>query len=302
VTALDPRRLDPVASLNRAQLDGREARGQLSAPGLTALATAAGLRPTGPIRSYLDGCLASGSAAAVAVAEAYGTRLGRLLAGLRAGDRSLKPEWDESWWARWTGTSTVWLGGGLCGGRFGGLVAAHAAALVGPGCRVAIAPADLPLLGAAYAAGRDGLVLDFGHTLVKRAVASWSGNAPVLRRLPAVPAPPEDTPGPPLAEAVAGIVAEAWVDAGRPPGPVVAAMAAYVKDGQPVRVPLGTYTRLADVSPDVPGWLAARLHDLLGTDLRIDLLHDGTAAALAVPPDPHAVVILLGSSIAVGFP
>jgi len=31
-------------------------------------------------------------------------------------------------------------------------------------------------------------------------------------------------------------------------------------------------------------------------------VHDGTAAAQAVPPDPHAAVVLLGTSIGVGFP
>jgi hypothetical protein len=198
----------------------------------------------------------------------------------------------------------VWLGGGLCAGVFGAVVAERAAALVGPGCRVEVAPdpTDLPLVGAARLAARaDGaaLVLDFGHTLVKRAVAEYEdGQLVSLRRLGPAPAAAEDTPGGPLADAVAATVAEAWADAGRPAGPVVAAMAAYVKDGQPIRVPLGTYTRLADV----PGRLDARLRDLLGTELPLVLVHDGTAAAQAVPPDPHAAVVLLGTSIAVGFP
>ncbi len=305
---LEPCRLDPVASLNRARLGGRDARGQLSAPALAALAEAAGLRPDGPVRSYLDRCLADGVPAALAVAGEFGSRLGRLLAGLRAGDRTLKPEWDGTWWDRWTRTTTVWLGGGLCAGAFGALVADRAAALAGAGGRVVVAPdpADLPLVGAAHLAARpDGpaLVLDFGHTLVKRAVAGYAGGRlATLRRLVPAPAPAEDTPGGPLAEAVAAIVAAAWDDADRPPGAVVASMAAYVKDGQPVRVPLGTYTRLADVSPDVPGWLARRLRDLIGAELPVSLVHDGTAAAQAVPPDPHAAVILLGSSIAVGYP
>jgi len=301
---LEPCRLDPVASLNRARLGGREARGLLSAPALRELAVAAGLRPDGPLRSYLDRRLTDGVAAAVEVATEFGSRLGRLLAALRAGDRSVKPEWDASWWDRWTGTTTVWLGGGLCAGAFGTLVAERAAALVGPGCRVVVAPdpADLPLVGAAQLAARSAgpaLVLDLGHTLVKRAVASYEdGRLASLRRLAPVPAPAEDTEGGPLADAVAAIVAAAWTDAGRPPGPAVASMAAYVKDGRPVRVPLGTYTRLADV----PGRLPGRLRALVGADLSLVLVHDGTAAAQAVPPDPHAVVVLLGSSIGVGYP
>jgi hypothetical protein len=31
-------------------------------------------------------------------------------------------------------------------------------------------------------------------------------------------------------------------------------------------------------------------------------VHDGTAAAQAVPPDQHAAVVLLGTSIGVGYP
>jgi hypothetical protein len=302
MVALDPCRLDPVASINRAVLGGRPARELLSAPALARLAADAGLRPDGPVRSYLDRRLAAGDPAAAAVAAEFGRRLGTLLAALRAGERAVRPEWeDASWWDRWAAATTVWLGGGLSGGPFGALVAGRAGALVGPGCRLAVPPdpADLPLLGAARAARpADGpaVVLDFGHTWVKRAVARWDGAG--LHRLGTVSAPPEDAAGPEVAESVAATVAAARAAGGDPGGPVVAAMAAYVKDGQPVRVPLGTYTRLADV----PGRLPTRLRDLLGTDLPLVLVHDGTAAAQAVPADPHAAVVLLGTSIGVGFP
>ena len=76
---LDPCRLDPAASLNRARLDGRDARGLLSAPALRGLAEAAGLRPDGPLRSYLDRCLADGVPAAVEVAAEFGTRMRGLM-------------------------------------------------------------------------------------------------------------------------------------------------------------------------------------------------------------------------------
>jgi hypothetical protein len=146
-------------------------------------------------------------------------------------------------------------------------------------------------------------VLDFGHTLVKRAVAGYDGGELTsLRRLPAVPAPSAAAAGEALAESIVDILAGAWAEAGSPDGPVVAAMAAYVRDGQPVRTPLGTYTRLADVSDDVPGWLSARLSARVGAGMRVMLVHDGTAAAHALPPDPHAVVVLLGTSLGVGFP
>ncbi len=290
MAALDPCRLDPLASINRVRLDGREARELLSVPGLRALARSRGLEPVGPLRSFLDA-----DPGGTAVAAEFGARLGRLLVLLRSGQRSARPEWDPSWWARWTAVETVWLGGGLAGGPFGRQVAARAAELAG--CRVEVAPdaADLPLVGAARRPGPAGdprLVLDFGHTLVKRAVRSGGG----LRTLAPVPAPPADAAGPEVAGSVATTLAAALAEAGRPPGPVVAAMAAYVVDGQPVRTPLGTYARLADVTPDVPGWLAERV------GVPVVLVHDGTAAAAALPPDPRSVVVLLGTSLGVGFP
>jgi hypothetical protein len=300
---LEPCRLSPVASINRAVLDGRAARDVLGAPALAALAAAAGLHPVGPVRSYLDRRLADGDPVAAAVAGEFGRRLGTLLAALRAGERAVRPEWEHrSWWDRWAAATTIWLGGGLAGGPFGALVADRAAELVGPGCRVTVAPdpADLPLLGAARTSRRTSgpaLVLDFGHSWVKRAVAGWDGGELTgLRRLESVPAPAEDAAGPEVAASVVRTVTDARTEAGHPAGPVVAAMAAYVLDGRPVRTPLGTYARLADVDADVPGWLAAR------AGVPVTLLHDGTAAAHAVPPDPRSIVVLLGTSLGVGFP
>ncbi|HST65331.1 MAG TPA: hypothetical protein VLM05_09100, partial [Mycobacteriales bacterium] len=233
--ALEPGRLSPLASINRAVLDGRAARDVLGAPGLVALAAAAGLHPDGPVRSYLDRRLAAGDPAAERVAAGYGARLGTLLAALRSGDRAVRPEWEHpSWWQRWAAATTIRLGGGLAGGPFGALVAARAAQSAG--CRVVVepAPADLPLRGAARISRRrhgPAVVLDFGHTWVKRAIADWDGlTLTGLRRLDPVPAPPEDAAGPAVAAAVAGTLAAARAEAGDPPGPVVAAMAAYVID------------------------------------------------------------------------
>lgn len=303
MVVLEPCRLSPLASINRAVLGGRSARDLLAAPALAVLAAEAGLRPAGPIRSFLDRRLADGDPAAAAVAAEFGRRLGTLLAALRAGERAVRPEWEHpSWWDRWAAATTVRLGGGLAGGPFGALVAARAGALTGPGCRVTVEPdpAGLPLLGAARTSRRrsgPALVLDFGHSWVKRAVAGWDGGTLTgLRRLEPVPAPAGDAAGPEVAASVAATLTAARAEAGDPPGPVVAAMAAYVLDGQPVRTPLGTYARLADVSADVPGWLAAR------AGVPVTLLHDGTAAAHAVPPDPRSVVVLLGSTLGVGFP
>jgi len=316
--ALEPCRLAPVASINRVRLGGTSARDLLSAAALAELASAAGLRPDGPVRSFLDGCLGDPDPwvrrVAAEVADRFAERLGLLLATLRSGDRTARPEWDDSYWERWAATSTVWLGGGLAAGPFGALVAERAAGSAG--CRVVVAPGaeDLPLVGAARAAGGaagsaggaagtaggaagSALTLDFGHSWVKRAVADYDGGQLVsLRLLAPVPAPEAAAAGVALAEQVADTVAEAWAEAGGPGPLVIAAMAAYVRDGQPVRTQLGTYTRLAEVSDDVPGWLSTR------AGVRVVLVHDGTAAAHALPADPHSVVVLLGTTLGVGYP
>ena len=128
---------------------------------------------------------------------------------------------------------------------------------------------------------------------MKRAV----GRGGVLdQRLPSVPAPADDAAGPDVAAEVLAVLRSSHEEAGRLAEPVVCAMATYEVDGQPVRTPLGTYARLADVTDDVPAWLGERL----GSE--VVLVHDGTAAAQAVPPDPDAVVVLLGTSLGVGYP
>ena len=76
---LDPCRLDPAASLTGPGWTGRTRAACSPRPRLHRLAVTAGLRPDGPLRSYLDRCLADGVPAAVEVATEFGTRLGRLL-------------------------------------------------------------------------------------------------------------------------------------------------------------------------------------------------------------------------------
>jgi hypothetical protein len=296
VASLDPCRLDPVASINRVRLGPDEARHLLSARALHALAVECGLRPDGPVRAYLDAVAAEAATAPAfaAVVQRFASRLTELLTVLRSRLRSARPEWDDTWWDRWAGVTTVWLGGGLAGGAFGAALAERCTI---EGGRVEVAPdaAELPLVGAAALgrrSGRPALVLDFGHTSVKRAVVDRDS----LRRLPPLLAPADDLPGAMVADRMVDVLRTSHDEAGRPAGPVVCAVASYTDGGQPVRTPLGTYARLADVSQDVQSWLGERL----GTAVVLE--HDGTAAARAVPADPRAVVVLLGTSLGVGFP
>ena len=154
------------------------------------------------------------------------------------------------------------------------------------------------------------VVVDLGHTWVKRAVAvhDRGGVLISLDRLPSVPAPPNpaDTGSvTALAESVADIVAGTWAGGarrGRLAPVVVASMAAYVHDGQPVPAQPGTYAALRAVSPNLARWMSAAVSGRLGTPVTVVLVHDGTAAAHAVPPDPRGAVIVLGTALGVGYP
>ena len=324
---LDPCHLTPAASLNRVPLqapDGEivKAFDLLSAAALAELvrreAGPLGLPAVAASPRDLPTCLESPDPgvreAAEGIAEEYGSRLGMLLGTLRSGDgasRAARPEWDDSYWDRWARTTTVVLGGGLVCGSFGRRVADKAR---GAGCRVTVAahPDSLPLIGAARGVGagsRAAAVLDLGHSWVKRAVAHYDDGVLVsLQRLPPVPAPANPAaPGSvdEVGRQLAMLVAATWAEAsGRGPvsARIVGSVAAYLLAGQPVPAQLGTYAELATLSGNLARWLSAAAGARLRTPVSVELVHDGTAAAHAVPPDDRTAVVMLGTALGVGYP
>ena len=251
---LDPCRLDPAASLNRARLDGRDARGLLSGAraaragrgGRAAAGRAAAVVP-GPVpgRPGAGGGAggrgvrhparpaAGGAAGRRPVAQAG---VGRELVGpvdrhdhglarRRAVRRRVRRRRWPSGPRRWSAPAAGW-----------------SSRPTRPTCRWSAPPGSPPARTGPRWSWTSGTRWSSGRWPGTRA-AGWrrcagSGRRRPRRRTPRADRWPRRSPR---------TVAGAWSDAGRPPGPVVAAMAAYVKDGRPVRVPLGTYTRLADV-------------------------------------------------------
>jgi hypothetical protein len=187
-------------------------------------------------------------------------------------------------------------------------------------CSVMVArwPEHLPLIGAARTAEDTSatVVLDFGHSFVKRACArQQDGALTTLRLLPRVPARWTDLAGPTeppigdvrrLADFMVETMADTWRTA-RVTEPevssvVVASVASYVRDGQPLPRQGGAYPQLLRLSDDVGGWLSARLSEALDNPMTVRLLHDGTAAGHALAGQEHAAVITLGTALGVGFP
>jgi hypothetical protein len=322
---LDPANLTPAASLNRVRftaLAGLPIPARMIDWAAYALLSAKALAD-----------LTARHGDANAAARSFGERLGWLLVTLRLGDpasRAARPDWDESYWRHWAGVRTVYLGGGIVSGEIGQGIAEQAARVLAEAgmadCRVEVAPwpEHLPVIGAARsladassAAGTSSAaVFDFGHSFVKRAIAQYEDGALAAVRLaPRLPAAlpklaagadltPEQTLQ--IGEQLVTTMAETW-RAARVADPevsstIVASVASYLRDGQPLARQGGAYSYLLGLSDNLANWLGARLTFTLGRHMRVRLLHDGTAAAAAVASQPSTAVIMLGTALGVGFP
>lgn len=220
----------------------------------------------------------------------FGRRLGHLIATLRRGAQ-LEPhasDWRRAYLQHWSTVQEVWLGGGAAAGLGEGLVRsanAEARRLGTERVEVKLAPhaAVLPLIGAARSnasATDTAVVLDFGHTAIKRGIAHYANLS--LARLDVL----EPLPAPTERERAPSAVAEA-IDATltgmRASGEVVASVASYVNRD----------LTLAD---------SHSVYALLRPSGRLRLGHDGTLAACGLQPNVEAAaVIMLGTALGVGF-
>lgn len=316
---LDPAQLTPVASLNRVRFT--ELAGLPMPAGMVGWAAYALLSA----KALAD--LTARHGRADEAARRFGERLGWLLVTLKRGDpasRAARPDWDDSYWSHWASIRQVFLGGGVVSGEVGQQVAERAARVLAEAdvadCTVTVAPwpENMPLVGAARAApeASSTVVLDFGHSYVKRGLAqARDGYLAALRTAPRKPATMADLASgrEPAIEEVHGLadsMVETMVATWRAAHSVdpdlsttiMASIASYVRDGQPLPRQGGAYPQLLRLAEDVQGWLSERVSEAVGRPLSVTLMHDGTAAAHALAGEPYAAVIMLGTSLGVGFP
>jgi hypothetical protein len=280
---------------------------------------------------YVDACLASADPAQREAAEAIARRLGRNLAfvliTLHRGDavnQAARPDWTPADWVRWAEIERVWLAGGLMSGRLGELLCAAAQATLadyGYARRPAVALSPglrtTALLGAAryFKPGNyDAVVLDCGHTAVKRACVQIRGERiSRVRQFAALPVAGNwhTAPEPDRArvrqmllafigETVAQTRAEAEREGLAPGDQVMLAVAAYVDGGR--LLGNGLYATLNGASDDARPALAAAMAEQSGSAARVRLIHDGTAAAAVHAGETHAAVISIGTALGIGFP
>lgn len=263
---------------------------------------------------------------ALAVAGEVGRRLGALLLMLWRGDaanRAARPEWDDAHWAFWRTVQRVVVGGGLLAGRLGeAAVPAAAAFLAAAGCPIGVERSPygdaIALVGLARHAPADAahmLLFDFGHTAVKRGLATYRhGQFIDLARRPSLPPPCEDGwhthAGPQWArqrwERMAAAVTAEWAAVLGPacgaPVAVGLCLASHLQDGHPVGRDRGCYTSLGELAPHLATFVRDDLWARLGRFCSLALLHDGLAAASTRAGEPHTVVLTLGTAIGAGYP
>lgn len=282
----DPADLFPEASLNRTVIPD-------AAPFPPELRGARGFDLLGA------GALSAIPATPTGVPE-VGRRLAALIAALVARDgprdgRGLEPtRWRLAYLSHWSRVEEVWLGGGTAA-RFGPDIARAATRFLADyDARTVIRshgyPGWLPLIGAARTMPdehRDIIVLDLGHSWVKRGVAHFDADRGLcsLDVLRPVPVDVNRTARREVINFFDAVIDMSCSEYPAAAG-VRAAVAAYVTPHGVLEDPRSYYAALGTL-PQHSG--------------RASLVHDGTAAAAAIESSVRAAVVTLGTAIGVGF-
>lgn len=287
------------------------------------LARCVGFEPP-PASANLAGALASAlvgpepasAALAARIVASFGRRLAHLIATLTTPTQPAAGTsvWRAAYLHHWAEVDQVWLGGGLVAAGGSHLVEAVRAETVRLGAphvavQLAAHAGVLPLIGAARSrvdAQTGMVVLDFGHTSVKRAVATVTNQQ--LVRLDLLPSRSAQmlhlqAETGQVAEFVLETVAETIRIARRLFGSTYAqvpvSIASYVARRRPVTTGPSLYQPLSGMDPQV---LDQELRRRTKEDVHLCFLHDGTAAAQGLAhPHGRAAVILLGTALGVGF-
>lgn len=247
----------------------------------------------------------------------YGQRVGAFIATLQHPETQATPgfsTWTRSYLQRWSDVRRIWLGGGIVSSSAGPSIArsAQAAARNLSGnmvdVRVAEHPHALPIIGAARTLPRRyGIVVDFGGSAVKRALASrdQSGRLQSVTMLPEIPvanlgveSTAEDVKS--FMAAVVGTTLHGFVSEGMlgPDNDVAVSVAAYAPDGF-IASRKGRYGIAHGFGSHD---LSARMQSQYGLRPKVEVMHDGTAAARALDGTSQDVVLMLGTAVGVGFP
>jgi len=239
-------------------------------------------------------------------------------------NRTARFDWSEDDWERWGKIERIRMGGGVVSGALGERIVQHARSFLDEtGCSADLDLAisshrrAMTMLGAArylpIEAG-DAMVFDFGHTRAKRGCVCIENDAitdlldlsPMPVEIPWLDTFPPHNPesGREVLDFISTVVADTRTEClaqGFEPGhDLMLVVAAYVEGGR--LLGNGLYANLNQLTADARPLLEQAIQSRTKQNARVQLIHDGTAAAATHAGEPNTAVILVGTALGVGFP
>ncbi len=258
----------------------------------------------------LNEALKRGDTEAAAFAERMGIALAAVVATLNLAppeSRVARPEWPDEHWKRWQGVQQIVLGGGVLEGVLGQHIYAAACqwlarwGVTQVQLHLFSQPRSLMLHGAARQF-QEGpvLVLDAGHSALKRAVAEVSGGQVTkLELAPLLPTPYALSDGPALLKFLTEALAQT-VPAGQRITQMAISLSAHLdQDGQIERASADSSFYGLLVGLPLVDALQESLQARLGYACSVKVLHEGQAVVNGLPGMDAA--LLLGTSVGGAF-
>ncbi|MBQ3330659.1 MAG: hypothetical protein IJG87_05725 [Ruminococcus sp.] len=261
------------------------------------------------------------------VVKKFGSRLGLILLTLKTGlqeNRAARDDWDDACWEFWSALDTVIFTGGLASSMLGRRFKEHILTIFDT---ARVKPYHIMLfdngtyigvMGVAQRLMADdtvSLVMDFGHTGVKRAVIKKAGGEIAefspQESLPSLHMQSRfDSEDEKRREAIAlhryivTTIAKSYrIGLNDAPlsNTVLISIANYTHNGMLNSV-RGGYAKLCVIGSDYARVLEDDLSGELHRDIKVRLVHDSTASALYFSGVDNSVCITLGTGFGVGFP
>ncbi len=270
-----------------------------------------------------------GAKEAQRIIKKFGSRLGLLLLTLKLGEkenRYARPDWTFAHWEYWKNVSDIVLVGGLASGSFGEILRDSANEVFALKC---VKPynillyanaAQAAVLGcAACIEARSGVfvVMDFGQTGIKRScVVMRDGEAAEIHSFETLPSRYMDWELPSEEEKLRqakklhayliSALEKTYREAERKlktdiGDEIIISIASYTSDGV-LDSTRGGYAKLCLLGENYAEVLNWELSGRLRREVRVKLIHDGTAVALNFRSRRSTVCLSVGSYFGVGFP
>lgn len=259
------------------------------------------------------------------LATKYGNRLGLMLLLLKTGlpeNRRVRNDWTDLNWEYWKNIKNIFLAGGLASGNLGKyfvLTVKHLFEQAGVEPYHIVRNENSSKIGAmgclTQVQGKEKvhILFDFGQTKIKRLIAVRENDRTSLIELESKKSiytkwiEPSDNSienANALHEYLVDIITDTYREAGKYGEvgcEIVISIASYVIDGR-INDTRGGYAKLTKLGENYAYILSQELEKRLQTNIYIQLIHDGTAAALYYKDYKDSVCITMGTAFGVGYP